>query len=43
MHRPTGDNILAREAAMTVTGLSSTFTPPASAKSQSPECRAWTA
>ena len=40
---PIGDSILAREAATMVTGLSRTFTPPASAKSQSPECNAWQA
>ena len=35
--------IRARDAATTVTGLSSTFTPPASAMSQSPERSAWVA
>ncbi len=43
MQRPTGESIRAREAATTVTGLSNTFTPPASAMSQSPECSAWQA
>ena len=38
-----GESIRAREAATTVTGLSRTLTPPATARSQSPECNAWTA
>ena len=43
MHRPSGANIRAREKLIIGIGVRITFTPPTSARSQSPESSAWQA